>query len=187
MISFGMAILPTSCRSAPNSRLRRWSGPRPISSPTAERKGDDALGMDAGVSVIGLDHVAEHERGTPIGGVELEQRLEALMTLVRSTAKIASSGSGASTASGLTWISSAMTRPTPTESGVDRVHPQFRELLGQPSAAADRESDRRGRKVGGKLGEQGDSEQRRLRHGAAACPTARTRRPGRGQTRSCRP
>ena len=46
MISFGMAILPTSCSSAPNSRLRSWSAESPRRTPTASpaaRRRDCAL------------------------------------------------------------------------------------------------------------------------------------------------
>ena len=83
MISFGIAILPTSCSSAPNSRLRRRSASRPSRSADREREGDDAPAVLAGVAVVGLDDVAEHQRGAAVGPVELKQAPQPLAPLAR--------------------------------------------------------------------------------------------------------
>ncbi len=67
MISLGIAILPTSCRSAANSRLRRRSGLSAELVGEVEGEADDALAVLAGVAVVGLDDVAEDERGAAVG------------------------------------------------------------------------------------------------------------------------
>ena len=82
MISLGMAILPTSCRSAANSRLRWRSAAQPEVFGDVEREADDALAVLAGIAVVGLDHVAEDERGAAISARELEHALQALMALM---------------------------------------------------------------------------------------------------------
>ena len=83
MISLGIAILPTSWRSAANSRLRWRSGPSAELIGEIEREPDDALAVLAGVAVVGLDHVAEHERGAAVGARQLEHALQPLVALVR--------------------------------------------------------------------------------------------------------
>ena len=48
-----------------------------------EREADDALAVLAGVAVVGLDYVSEYEGGAAVGVVELQQALQAAMTLTR--------------------------------------------------------------------------------------------------------
>ena len=74
--------MPTSCRSAANSRLRWRSALEPEVLGDVERKADDALAVLAGIAVVGLDHVAEHERGAAVGARELEHALQALVALM---------------------------------------------------------------------------------------------------------
>ena len=73
MISFGTWILPTSWSSAANSASRRVSASTPSSSRDREHELDDLLAVRAGVRVVGLDHVAEQERGAAVGLSELER------------------------------------------------------------------------------------------------------------------
>ena len=110
MISLGIAILPTSCSSAANSRFRRCSALSSSCSPSASASRDDALAVLAGVAVVGFDDVPEDERGSAIRVVELEQTLAGARWRSRAnTARSASSGSGASAATGNCLMSSALT------------------------------------------------------------------------------
>ena len=67
MISAGIRILPTSCSSAANSASRRSRGDEPEPVADRERQLDDVAAVLAGVGVVGLDHVAEQERGAAVG------------------------------------------------------------------------------------------------------------------------
>ena len=73
MISLGIAILPTSCSSAPNSRLRRRSGVEASRRPTSSASSHDAAAVLARVAVVGLDDVAEDQRRAAVGVVELDE------------------------------------------------------------------------------------------------------------------
>ena len=111
MISLGIAILPTSCSSAANSRLRLRSALRPSVLGDVERERDDALAVLAGVAVVGLDDVAEHQRGAAVGVGELEQALQALVALAGEHGEQRrAAAASASAASGAWWTSSAATR-----------------------------------------------------------------------------
>ena len=87
MISDGMRILPTSCSSATNSASRRSAAPRPSSSADAEHEVDDVAAVAAGVGVVGLDDVAEQERGAAVRVAELERVVDALLPLAREVAE----------------------------------------------------------------------------------------------------
>ena len=77
MISFGIATLPTSCSSAPNSAAQaRLVVDAEL---VGDRDGelDHVLGVLAGVGVVGLDHVAEQQRGAAVGAGQLDRLLDA--------------------------------------------------------------------------------------------------------------
>ena len=61
--------------------------PRPDRRADVEREGDDAAAVLAGVGVVGLDDVAEHERRAAVGAVELLELLEPLAPLSREEAE----------------------------------------------------------------------------------------------------
>ena len=113
MISFGMAILPMSCSRAPNSRLRRAFGIQPQPLADGQGQADDALGVLAGIAIVGGDHIAEQQRGAAIGVVELEQTSQPLTTLTGEHRQQPEQGDTASTAAGVELICSATTSPTP--------------------------------------------------------------------------
>ena len=77
MISFGIATLPTSWSSAPNSAARRVSWSTPMSVGDRDGELDHVLGVLAGVGVVGLDHVAEQQRGAAVGAGQLDRLLDA--------------------------------------------------------------------------------------------------------------
>ncbi len=85
--------------------------------------------MDAGVSIVGLDHVAEHERGSPICGVELKQRLEALVTLSRKHCQDRQQRHRRKHRESVGMDLLGDDQPNTGQSSIDRVDPQFRELL----------------------------------------------------------
>ena len=76
MISFGIATLPTSCSSAPNSTLRRWSAPKAHLVGDLQRELDDVARVHARVGVVGVDDLGQHHRGAAVGAVELGELLE---------------------------------------------------------------------------------------------------------------
>ena len=98
IISFGTAILPTSCSSAPNSTLRRRCASSASSLRDLERETHDALAVLAGVRVVGLDHVAEHQCRAAVGVVQLDQLLQARAPLLEKSRSIPNRGAISSTA-----------------------------------------------------------------------------------------
>ena len=182
MISLGIAILPTSCSSAPNSRLRRCSALSPSRSASASARPDDALAVLAGVAVVGLDDVAQHERGPPVGGVQLEQTLEPLAPLAGEYRQQASSGSSASAPP------EPRERPGPRPARCPRARRRSRRPTSRAAArrgsrrAAIASSQRRDHEVDDELRRQRGNQQQRRRRGAARCPRSRTPPPGRSRT-----
>ena len=67
MISFGTAILPTSCTGP--SRLRRCSASSPSCSPTSSASATTAC-CAPGVAVVGLDDLAERQRGAGVQHID---------------------------------------------------------------------------------------------------------------------
>ena len=81
-IDFGTAILPTSCRSAPNSTFRRRSSSLEADVVgDLERQRDDAVAVLAGVLVVGDDHLAEQERRAAVGRAQLDRLVDARAAL----------------------------------------------------------------------------------------------------------
>ena len=160
MIAFGTAILPTSCSRAANSRLRRRSASRPSCSPTFERECDDALAVLAGVAVVRLDDVPEHERGAAIGVVELEQALEALAALVREHREQGEQRNEQQHVGGMRRDLARDQVAHAGERGVDPVHPRLGQLRAEARPARDRVAQAGREEVDRELGEQGRQEQR---------------------------
>ena len=185
MISLGIAILPTSCSSAPNSRLRRCSASRSSASATASGERDDALAVLAGVAVVGLDDVAEHERGPAVGAVELEQALErGAGARARTGASSPSSGSSASTAAGL---AGSPRRPRGRRPTAPRRLPYTHvsrscAQVGPGSIAEAQGRRRRSRRRTARAARRPAARRRRA---SARRRRARRRRPGRPRTTSC--
>jgi hypothetical protein len=72
MMLLGRAILPTSCSRPPNSMSRRVASSRPMWSATSSASRPTPWLWRPGVLVVGLDDLAEQERGAPVGASELE-------------------------------------------------------------------------------------------------------------------
>ena len=163
MISLGMAILPTSCSSAANSRLRRRSAREVQVLGELESEGDDALAVLAGVAVVGFDHVAEDESGAAVGARELEHALQAAAPLPGEHGQQAEQRHhGQRGHSGVWWMASAASRPGGGQRRVDAVDPDSsRNSEARPASRVIATRSRAGGEVDEELrGERGEQEQR---------------------------
>ena len=82
-ISFGMAILPTSCSRAANSSSWQLVLVHAQLLRHAARQFDDGTGVLGGVVVVELDDVDEQHHGAAVGAVQLERRGPALAAVAR--------------------------------------------------------------------------------------------------------
>ena len=176
MISFGIAILPTSWSSAPNSRLRGCRR-RGRARADRDREPDDALAVLARVVVVGLDHVAEHERGALVGVLQLEQSLESRMPLAREGGEHAEQGEQPQHRERLVMHLERDGQRDGGERRVDPVDPGLARLLAQAGAGLDRVTGGGEGEVDRELGEQ-----RQRQHSRAGPPRLRAegREHGRG-------
>ena len=181
MIAFGMWILPTSWSSAPNSAPRRVSASTPSWSATRQRQLDHVLGVIARVLVVGLDHVAQQQRGAAIGLRELQRVVDPRLALAREEREQRDEREHEhAPRRAAAAAPNAASSPTGREQRVDAV--DERQLVadrGGPDAEREPRAQRREQRVAAELGHERERvpRQRRPRRASA-------RRRGRGRARA---
>ena len=170
MISFGIAILPTSCRSAPNSTRRRCFGVEVEVGGDLDRELGDAADVDPGVGVVVLDHLAEHPGGAAVGLAQLDHRAHALVALVREQPEQREQRPAQGHGRGLGRRRERDREADRREQRVDQVDPRaLGELLAQRGALMEPLARPRGDRVGDELRRQRrDQDQRRYVAGGRA-------------------
>ena len=146
-----------------------------------DRERDDALRVLAGVAVVGIDDVAEHERGAAVGVVELgEARHARCVARARRSARTPSSGSSGKDGPRAALDLGRDHEGDGVSARVDAVDPQLAELLAQAGRRRAAARDRPGAKSHSTCAATRATSSTEGLGGRP--PTRRTRPPARGRT-----